>query len=84
MLLKATVNAAKPRLDIKPIISPYNDPLKALAYIIIKAPINAIIIVIKFCFEIFSLINTRAINDAKKGINANINRVTAAVVLLIE
>ena len=39
---------------------------------------------IKFCFEIFSLINTNAINEAKKGIKANIKRVTAAVVLLIE
>ena len=39
---------------------------------------------IKFCNDIFSVKNIKAIIDAKKGIKANMNKVTAAVVKLIE
>jgi len=82
--LRETVNPAKPNEDNKPFIKPNNVPLCLLSNEINIIPAAATTIAIKVVVEIFSLKKIYAKIAAIKGIAANIIRVTAAVVVVIE
>ncbi len=82
--LIVTVYNAKPVADIKPIIAPKAVPDKLSLMIIIHTPIKAITIAIKVDFLSTSPKTKYPTTAAMKGIAANMKRVTAADVIVIE
>ena len=82
--LKVTEKTEKPIDDVNPNTKPINDFSPVFPSAIIMIPADAIIIDIQTLREIFSLKNKKANSAVKKGIAAKHNKVTAALVLVIE
>ena len=82
--LNDTENTEKPIDEVIPNINPINEALAVLPRAIITIPIVAIIIAIQTLREILSLKNKKPNRAVKKGIAAKHNKVTAALVLVIE
>ena len=82
--LRETLNPAKPNDESNPLIKPNSVPSNLLSNDINITPAAAIIMAIKVVVEIFSFKKTYAKIAAMKGIAANINIVTATVVVVIE
>ena len=82
--LNVTENTEKPIGDVSPKINPNREFFSVLPKAIIIIPIVAIIIDSQTLIEIFSFKNKQAKMAVKNGIAAKHNKVTAAVVLVIE
>ena len=82
--LKVTEKTEKPIEEVKPKTKPINDFSPVLSRAIMIIPTVAIMIEIQTLREIFSFKNKNANNAVKKGIAAKHNKVTAALVFVIE
>ena len=82
--LKVTEKTEKPIDDVNPKTKPINDFSPVLSRAIMIIPTVAIMIEIQTLREIFSFKNKNANNAVKKGIAAKHNKVTAALVFVIE
>ena len=82
--LSVTENTENPIEEVIPKINPIKEFFSSLPKAIIIIPIVAIIIDIQTFIEIFSFKNKKANKAVKKGIAAKHNKVTAAVVFVIE
>ena len=82
--LKLTEKIANPKADNKPNPNPVKVPILVLLRAIITIPIAASIIENHVLIEIFSFKKIKPSSAAMNGIAANINRVTAAVVVVID
>jgi len=82
--LKVTEKTEKPIEETIPNTRPSKDPFSALPKAIIIIPIVAMMMAIQTLIDIFSFKNKNPNNAVKKGIAAKHNKVTAALVFVIE
>ena len=82
--LKVTEKTEKPIEDVIPNISPNKEPFSVLPKAIIIIPTVAIKIATQTLSDIFSFKNKKPNNAVKNGIAAKHNKVTAALVFVIE
>ncbi len=82
--LKVTEKTENPNEDVIPNTNPINELFSLESIAIIANPIDAIIIANQTFNETFSFKNKKANKAVKKGIAAKHNKVTAAVVFVIE